>query len=262
MTVFFTLTALVFGACIGSFLNVVIWRLPRKKDLGGRSHCPHCNHTLVWYDLIPLLSFVFNVGRCRYCQQPISLRYPLIEFITGVLFSLAYLHFAPQDLISWLILVKITVIISVCIAVFVIDLEHYLILDRVMYPAMATILLINIALSLVSGSSQSLLFSLLSALGAFLLFWLVWFFSKGKWMGFGDVKLAAWMGLALAWPGVAVALFASFIVGALVGIFLMVFAKKQMTSQVPFGTFLSAATVLAAFYGPKLWDVYWALYQF
>lgn len=258
---FAVVAAFVFGACIGSFLNVIIWRLPRQQTLSGRSQCPHCHHSLKWYDLIPLFSFLFSAARCRYCKKPVSYRYPLIETITGFLFAAAMYHVQPHDLVTWLILLSLVFTTSICIAVFVIDLEHYLILDKIVYPAMVLSFVLALAISIVSGSAQPAVSSLLCALGAFIPFWLIWYIAKGKWMGYGDVKFVAWLGFALAWPGIAVALFISFTVGAIVGIFLIVFGKKQLSSKLPFGTFLSIAAILAAFYAPQLWGLYWGIFQ-
>lgn len=258
------LAAFVFGTCIGSFLNVVIWRLPREIGLGGRSgrsECPNCHHVLSWHDLVPVLSFAIALGACRYCKKRISIRYPLIEVVTGFLFALAAAVTMPHDLISWLLMLKLVVIISVCVTVFVIDLEHYLILDKVVYPAMVVSGVLIIATSVVGGSYSQILSSAICGLAGFVLFGLVWVVSKGKWMGFGDAKLVAWIGLVLAWPSTATALFLSFILGAIVGLGLIVSGKKQLGSKIPFGTFLAVATVLAAFYGPQLWAMYWGVFQ-
>ncbi len=252
--------AFVFGTCIGSFLNVLIWRLPREKSIQGRSECPHCKHQLFWYDLIPVFSFLFSGARCRYCQKPVSSRYPIIEIITGLLFALAtYYFYTPYSLLSTVELLSIFVVLAVCVVVFVIDLEHYLILDRVVYPAAIIILGFDIILSLIAHNPYIILNHLLAALAA-IPFWLMWYVSKGKWMGFGDVKFVALMGLMLGFPGVLVALFASFILGAAIGVGLIAGGKKEMGSKVPFGTFLSIATLLAMFFWPQLWSWYWGLF--
>lgn len=264
MNTFIIIAAFIFGTCWGSFLNVVIWRLPREQSLGGRSgrsECPHCGHALAWFDLVPLVSFAIGQGVCRYCHKKISVRYPLIEVITGFLFAAAAAATVPHDLISWLLMLKLLTIISVCITVFVIDLEHYLILNKIVYPAIIITGFLALAISLASGTYQPILSSLICAIAAYLIFGLVWLVSKGKWMGFGDVKLVAWIGLALAWPATATAVFLSFIIGAIVGLALIALGKKQLSSRIPFGTFLSATTLLAAFYGPELWTIYWGIFQ-
>src|SRR6476469_2055720 len=196
--------AFVFGSCIGSFLNVLIWRLPREKSIGGRSQCPNCDHTLSWFDLLPLLSFLSTRGRCRYCQKPVSFRYPLIEVVTGFLFACAMYQVLPGDLINWLLYIKIAIALCVCVLVFVIDLEHFLILDRVVFPGWVIFIVLLIVNAFLKGSVHELAQSVLAGLGAGLGFWLLWFISKGKWMGYGDVKFVVLMGLMLGWPGIAV----------------------------------------------------------
>lgn len=259
--------AFIFGTAIGSFLNVLIWRLPQEKSVGGRSFCPSCKHKLAWHDLIPVLSFMVARGRCRYCSKPISLRYPLIEVVTGFLFTLSLFLFPVTDLVSAVWVVRAAIIVAICVVVFVIDLEHYLILDRVVYPGMAIILALTIAYDLSAGLPLSFFFvshtfnSLLGAVAAFIPFWFLWFVSKGKWMGFGDVKFVAFMGLALGWQSMLVALFAAFTLGAIVGLALMATGKKQFSSKIPFGTFLAFATVTSLFFGNQLWQAYWSLFR-
>lgn len=258
--------AFLFGTALGSFLNVLTWRLPREESILGRSHCPKCNHQLVWHDLIPVLSILLQRGRCKYCKQPVSLRYPLIEVLIGFTFALAIWLFPATDLYSWLFFAKIVVAIVICVTVFIIDLEHYLILDKVVFPGLIFILIASVALDFTIGGYKNTLMSFLGAVVAFVPFWLLWFGSKlftgktGKWMGLGDVKFAAFMGAALGVPGIAVALFLSFTIGALVGVSLIFLGKKQLSSRLPFGTFLSLATVIALFWGAELWSLYWSLF--
>lgn len=250
----------VFGAVIGSFLNVLIWRLPREEKLNGRSHCPNCNHKLVWYDLIPVLSYVVSKGVCRYCKQQISFRYPLIEILTGVLFVLAVLAFPFTSVFSSLLLLKAMVVIAVCVVVFMIDFEHYLILDKVVLFGTIMIGLLLVALGISDGSINHLIYGILASISASTPFWLLWVISKGRWMGLGDVKFIAFMGLALGLSGILVSLFLAFGIGALVGIALILIGKKQLTSKLPFGTFLSLATVVTVLYGARLWDLYWGIF--
>lgn len=260
--------AFIFGTLIGSFSNVLIWRLPREESIQGRSHCPHCNHQLVWHDLIPVISLLLQRARCKYCGKRVSLRYPFIEVLVGTLFALTIWLFPVTDLASGLIFAKVAIAVLICVIVFVIDLEHYLILDRIVFPAMLLMLAFSIAMDLVEGGFRNTLMSVGAGLAAFIPFWLLWFGSKwfagseGKWMGYGDVKFAAFMGLALGFPGIAIALFLSFILGALVGVGLILIGKKQFSSKLPFGTFLSFATILALFWGYDIWQAYWSLFLF
>ncbi len=260
MSEFFATTSLavgwafIFGTCIGSFLNVLIWRLPREKGVGGRSECPNCKHELAGYDLVPVLSYIFQKRKCRYCEKKISPRYALIEIVTGLFFGLAMYLNPVSDWLSWILLAKLIFVISICIVVFVIDLEHYLILDRVIYPAIFVVAVFAIA-------QQTFLVNFLSGVFSALPFFLIWFFSKGKWMGLGDVKYLLFMGLALGFPSILVGLFLAFTIGAIVGVGLILAGKKEMSSKVPFGTFLTIATILALLWGPQIWQGYWRMFM-
>lgn len=245
------LFAFIFGCLIGSFLNVLIWRLPREESINGRSHCPKCNHTLIWIDLIPVVSILLFRAKCRYCKEQISLRYPFFEVLTGALFAFAWYYFSPYDFASVLLFAKAAIVLAVCIVVFVIDFEHYLILDKVVFPASVLMVLFAIALHTYGN--------IFAGIVGFIPFWFIWYISKGKWMGFGDAKFAGFMGLVLGLPSLVVALFLSFGIGALVGILLIFAGKKDLGSKLPFGTFLTISTILALFYGQKLWDLYMSL---
>jgi leader peptidase (prepilin peptidase)/N-methyltransferase len=259
MNLFIIVAAFVFGAVIGSFLNVVIWRLPRGDSLGGRSRCPHCRQTLRPVDLVPVLSYFWRRGRCAYCRKSISPRYVIIEGVTGLLFGLTAAHVLRSGItpISVVELLRLLFIIAILIAVFVIDLEHYLILDAIILPASVIVLVFNIALDLVSRHSVTSLSShtiggIVAAALASGLFYLLWRTSRGRWMGFGDVKFNIFLGLALGLPGIGVGLFVAFMLGAVTGLGLIALRFKQLQSRVPFGTFLSLAALLTIFYGPWL----------
>ena len=146
----------VCGSVVGSFLNVVVWRLPRGEALSGRSHCAHCRHKLAVADPVPLLSYLAIRRRCRYCGQPISFRYFIIEFVTAILFVFAWLQIIPVAGFDYLVLARILFVISVLIAVFVIDYEHYLILDKIIWPAIGVALIFNFALDFFSLSGRPL----------------------------------------------------------------------------------------------------------
>lgn len=250
----------VLGTLIGSFLNVLIWRLPREENAGGRSHCPKCKHELIWRDLIPVLSLLLAGGKCRYCKSKVSLRYPIIEVATGALFALATFVLPVVDFVTSLVLVKVLFVISVCVIVFVVDLEHFLILDKIVFPAIAVVVALLLVTDVLSGTTQGTIYGLIAALAVFVPFWLLWYLSKGKWMGFGDVKFMVFMGLALGLPGILVAMFVSFGIGAITGIGLILSGKKQLGSKLPFGTFLTIATVVTLLFGTQLWQGYWDIF--
>jgi len=246
----------VFGLIVGSFLNCVIYRLGAGGSfLKGRSFCPHCKHTLSWPDLIPLFSFFLLKGKCRYCQKPISWQYPLVELTTGILFLLIIHYTFPNFLLS----IFYSLISSFLIVIFVYDLEHYIIPDKVIYPAIIITFVFNILNSYLLNH-KSILSPLLAALGASAFFLTIVLMSRGKWMGWGDVKLAFLMGLFLGYPNILVALFLAFFIGAIVGLILIALGKKTLKSEIPFGPFLVTGTFLAIFLGEKILNWYLNLF--
>lgn len=243
----------LFGLAIGSFLNVVVLRLEKEENIvSKRSYCPNCQTQLKWYELIPVLSFIIQNGRCRTCSQKISWQYPLVELATGLLFFLTYSYFSNQN---WLVISYWLFVISSLIVVFVYDFKYYLIPDKVVYPA------ILVALVSVVFTHLNFLQLGLSMIGAVLFFSLV-IVSRETWMGMGDVKLAVLMGFVLGWPNILVALFTAFISGALSGLLLISLGKKSLKSQLPFGPFLVLGTFVAIFYGNQIVNWYWNLNLF
>ena len=239
----------LFGLIVGSFLNCIIYRLEVGKSfLGGHSFCPYCKHELVWHDLIPVFSFLMLKGKCRYCQKPISIQYPLIELTTAILFVLV---FNSQNLLNTGYLLLTT---SFLIIIFVYDLKHYIIPDKVIFPAILTSFLFLFT------TNSLLLNTVLSAFGASFFFLLIYLISQGQWLGFGDVKLSFLMGLHLGFPNILVALFSAFFTGAIIGLILIAQSKKTLKSRVPFGPFLVFGTFLAMFYGELIINWYCNLF--
>jgi len=246
------------GLAVGSFLNSVIYRLDKKESIvKARSRCPHCQKVLSWFELIPLMSFIFQKGRCRHCGKSISLQYPLVELATGLLFVLVISNFWRFDLqwrsnlpdiIFWLF------VVSCLVVIFVYDLKHYIIPNEIVYPGIVLGFgfwiwhLFGIWPAEVSMRPEDLALGILPTL----FFLAIVLFSRGRWMGMGDVKLVLFMGLVLGWPNILVALFLAFTIGALVSIGLMVLARKNLKSQIPFGPFLAGATIIALFWGDFL----------
>ena len=238
----------LFGLIMGSFLNAVIYRLDSGESIvKSRSHCPKCGHVLAWYELVPIFSFVIQGGKCRECKSNISWQYPLVELATAILFVLVLYHNLP--------LLYTLTISSLLIVIFVYDLKHYIIPDKIIYPAI-----------LVSGifvwqhATYNIQYTIYAAIGASVFFAAMFFASRGKWMGFGDVKLAFFMGLFLGWPNILVGLFAAFMLGGIIGMGLIVCGKKTMKSQVPFGPFLVTGTFIAMFLGNKIMEWYLSLF--
>lgn len=248
MGIIFFIILFIFGLIIGSFLNVVIVRLQTEGNIvSTRSHCPHCKHTLSWYDLIPLVSFIQLKGKCRSCKGTIAWQYPVVELVTGLLFVAMVRLAFPDFLLAgyWLLLACFFIVI------FVYDLKHFIIPDKVIYPAIGVALAYNVY------QHETFLQALLAGVAASAFFLLIVLVSRGTWMGLGDVKLALLMGLFLGFPAIVAALFLAFLIGAILGIGLIVARKKTMKSEVPFGPFLILGTFLALFWGQEiiLWYV-------
>ena len=254
--IMFSFFIFIFGLAVGSFLNVIICRLETNEPiLISRSHCPKCRAVLKWFNLIPVLSFTFQKGRCRCCGERISWQYPLVEIGTGLLFLLIFnFQFSPFYFTQGKIFNEFSIfkffnifyylfIVSFLVIIFVYDLKHYLIPDKIIYPAILVSgiwLVFNEVLPEVpSGvlplgrdNGLALRGGLLAALiaGGFFIFLVL--ISKGRWMGLGDVKLGILMGLVLGWPNVLSSLFLAFLSGAIVGLGLIIVQKKTMKSQI------------------------------
>jgi len=236
--------------------------------LRGRSYCPHCKHTLSPTDLIPLLSFLFLKGRCRYCKGKISWQYPLVEAATGILFvSIFNFQFPIFNQLSIFNFQTISLlysffVVGILIVVFVYDLKHYIIPDKVIYPAIVITFIYQLfgIWKLDIGNFELLTDPFIAGSIASIFFLAIVLISRGTWMGLGDVKLAFWMGLVLGFPHILVALFLAFWLGAIIGIGLIVAGKRTLKSEVPFGPFLVIGTFITLFWGEKLMSWYFSLF--
>ncbi len=243
------------GLCIGSFLNVCIYRLPRNQSiLHPPSHCPNCQNSLKWYDNIPLLSYSLLKGRCRNCQIPISARYPLVEILTGILFLLSFLHHPiGLSFLSFLLLLKNLVFISLLLPIFFIDLDKQIIPNSLSYMIIVTGLIFG-------GLTGSLLPNLVGAMIGGALFMTIRllgsFFLKEEAMGMGDIKLATGIGAFLAWKVGLISFFISFLLGAVIVIILLLTHLKKKKDKIPFAPFLIGATLISLFLGDKLLYLY------
>lgn len=259
---FFYFIVFIFGLMVGSFLNSIIYRLPSGESfLIQRSYCPYCKHKLSWKDLIPIFSFLILKGKCRYCHHQISLQYPLVELATGILFVLIFwiLDFGFDLAFGFWNLIFYLVIACFLIIIFFYDLKHYIIPDKIIYPAIATALFYQ--LFGIWNLEIGILKPILSAILAGLFFLSIVLFSRGKWMGVGDVKLAFFMGLFLGFPNILIALFLAFFIGAIIGIGLIISGKKTLKSEVPFGPFLVVGTFIALFWGQAIINWYLNLFS-
>ena len=240
-----TLLAGLLGATTGSFLNVVIHRLPRRDSLGGRSRCGSCDEQVKAYDNVPLVSWLALRGRCRSCGERIPARYPLVELLTAAIFAAVVLvHGIGPDAWPGLALT------AVLVAVAFIDLEHRVIPNRVLAPAAVA------GLALVAiGDPSALPAHLAAAAGAFT-FLLIAALVHPAGMGMGDVKLAGVMGIYLG-SGVAPAMLAGFLAGSVVGLLIIAREGREARKKgVPFGPFLALGGLIGVFAGPQLVDAY------
>ena len=270
---FFYLIIFLFGLIIGSFLNSVIYRLSLSnfsfKDLAmlkNRSYCPQCKHILNWQDLVPVLSFIVLKGKCRYCQKLISWQYPLVELMTAFLFVLMFWQWGLGNylifnigILDFFTLFYFLIITAFLVIIFVYDLKHYIIPDEIIYPAIIITGIFNFQFLIFNQFPifNSLILSAFGAAGFFLIIVLI---SHGQWMGGGDIKLAFLMGFFLGWPNILIALFLAFVLGAIIGVGLVIFRKKGLKSKIPFGPFLIGATFIALFFGEKIINWYLNLY--
>jgi leader peptidase (prepilin peptidase)/N-methyltransferase len=248
----------VLGLAVGSFLNVCIDRLPQNKSIVfPPSHCEACQHKLAAKDLIPVFSYLRLRGRCRYCQASVPRRLFWVELATAVIFALLYWHYGLSPRLGVMIFYACLFIIM-----FVIDLEQGLVLNKVVYPAMVVALLL--ALVPEPGFSQLAAMRVANAAigGAvgFAMFLLIALVSRGG-MGWGDVKLAALIGLATGFPLVFVAIVMGAILGGIVAVALMIARRKKRRDPIPFGPFLALAAMVTLVWGSSISGWYLGLMQ-
>ncbi|MFD1038121.1 prepilin peptidase [Virgibacillus byunsanensis] len=242
---FFFLLGLIFG----SFFNVVGLRLPQNQPFANdRSICPHCNHTLSWYELIPVLSYIFQGGKCRHCKGEISFIYPVMELTTGLLFAYSYVTIGLKiELIVALLLISMLVIIIVS------DMTYMLIPNKV--------LLFFLPLFIIMRFIQPLdpwWTSIAGALVGIATIAIVIMISRGG-MGAGDMKLFGVLGIVLGIDKVLLAFFLSCVIGALVGMILLVFKLINRKQPIPFGPYIVIATWITYFYGESIINWYFNL---
>jgi len=239
------------GLAFGSFTNAWVWRTHAGLSVvKGRSRCPGCKHQLAWYDLVPVLSFVLLRGRCRYCRKPISIQYPLVEAATAVLFGLLYIYAAPSlnGPLGWtnlLILLSITVLL---VATFVYDARYMLIPEKFVLPAIALGVL-SLGIRGFSTGWEGLMPQLIGLGVVLSLYTALWYFSRGQWLGAGDIRLVAIMALFLQPKQLVVALFASYLLGAIYGVFVLAKSEKKRGIKVAFGPFLILGFYIGLFLG-------------
>ncbi|MFQ6612732.1 MAG: prepilin peptidase [Fidelibacterota bacterium] len=243
---------IVFGLMVGSFLNVCIYRLPRGESLvRPRSHCPHCNRSIKVWENIPLLSYLLLGGRCSSCKKPISIRYPLVEALTGIIFFLTYWRFGlTLDFIFYLAFLCLLVVITF------IDIDY-----QVIPNGLLLIGLIPGVYSLVKEGSSNLELYLFGAVGLGVLFFIIrvvgkMIFRKES-LGMGDVKYAALIGLVIGWKFGLLATALAFFSASVILLSMMIISQVSFGQRIPFGPFLSLGTLLATIWGAEI--IHWYL---
>lgn len=255
MTVLLALLAAVAGLAAGSFLNVVIHRVPQKESvMRPRSRCPACGTQLANRDNIPVVSWLVLRGRCRTCSAPISARYPLVELATAVLFAAVAIRFSghPEAIPAF------SLFAASLLAVSVIDLELYIIPNRIVYPTLFAGAPLLALAAVVGHDGDAIRRAAIGGAGAWLAL-LVLHLISPRGMGFGDVRLSAVIGMFLGWIGlghVPLGLFLGFLLATLVSLPLLLLRRKGRKDPVPFGPFLAAGATLAMFFGSPIIDAY------
>jgi leader peptidase (prepilin peptidase)/N-methyltransferase len=243
----FEIFIFIFGLCIGSFLNVCIYRLPESKSIvHPRSMCPKCETLIASYDNIPILSYIVLGGKCRHCKAPISLRYPVIEFLSGMFaVGVALKYGITFEALIYYIFIAALLVITFS------DIDHQIIPDVITLPGIPIFFVAGFALSQITVV-QSLLGILVGGGSLFLVAWLYHLVTKKEGMGGGDIKLLAMMGAVIGWQGVLFTIFVASAVGTISGLLLMLKAGKSMKLAIPFGPFLALGGTAYILFGPQL----------
>ena len=243
----FNVMSLLFGATIGSFLNVCICRLPKEESIvTPGSHCPQCGKPIRWYDNLPLVSFLLLRGKCRHCHGSISVQYPLVEGIAAFLSLLLFISFGPS--LHYVVYFAFT---AALVVITVIDLYHQIIPDVISLPGIAAGLFASWILPDTSVVN-ALLGVLLGGGSLFLVATVYEWLFKREGMGGGDVKLLAMIGAFLGWKAVILTILLSSLIGSIVGIAVIIWKGRDFKYAIPFGPFLSLGALIALFYGESL----------
>lgn len=269
-----------FGVCLGSFVNALVYRLHEQAtDPGyvkrakhpiddylnnisifkGRSMCPNCHHKLAAIDLVPLFSYLWLRGKCRNCRKEISWQYPIVELLVAVLFVISYIWWpASFDLAGTFSFVLWLMFLTAFMALSIYDLRWFLLPDRIVFPLVGLAAFEVIVKSTVfNGGPQTVIDAGLGVIAIAGLFYLLYVFSRGAWIGFGDVKLAVVLGLLVGGPekGLLVIFIAS-ILGSILAIPMLLKGRAKTTTQIPFGPFLIIATMIVVLFGTNLTNFY------
>lgn len=241
----------ILGTILGSFLNVCIYRIPREESIVfPASHCTSCNETLSWKELVPVFSFLFQKGKCTYCGEAISPQYPIIEILNGLLYLILYYHFNLNiEFLFYSIVFSILIIISI------IDLKTMIIPDSLNISLLFITILYKLLQYSFYDISPNILNSTLGLIGSSGLFLLIAILSKGS-IGGGDIKLIGVLGFILGMKMSILNIFFSFILGAIISIFLLLFEIKERKDPIPFAPFICTAFIIVVLWGNKIINWY------
>lgn len=246
----------LFGALIGSFLNVCIHRLPRRESIvWPASHCPACMRAIAWYDNLPLISYAWLRGKCRTCRVAISPRYPVVEAANALGYSALFWHFGvTAEAFVYAALYSALIVITGT------DLSDLIIPNAITFPGIV-IGVISASVVLPLGLVNSLLGVLIGGGVLWFLWWVSPFIFKKQGMGQGDIKLMAMVGAFLGWKPALLAIMVGSFVGSVIGVGLMVFKVIRRGEYLPFGPFLALGSVIALFYYEPLLNWYWSFFE-
>jgi leader peptidase (prepilin peptidase)/N-methyltransferase len=241
----FTLIAAVFGAAIGSFLNVCIYRLPRHLSITSPpSSCPHCGRRLAWFENVPVAAWIALRGRCRTCGAPLGVRYILIEALTAAAFAAAAWYYGPG-----LLLASRLVLVCALIVLFAIDLEHHLLPNVITLPG----IVVGFSFSLLAGNWVDSLLGILLGGGSLLALFYVWLWLRNEEaLGMGDPKMLAMIGAFLGWRMTLLTLIVGSFSGSIVGVAMIAVGRGHRKSMLPFGCFLAIGALVSATVGPAI----------
>lgn len=248
-----SLIVFIFGLCVGSFVNMAVYRyavkikiqkskVKTKIQKSKFSCCDFCGRQLRWYENIPVVSWVIQAGKSRCCGKRLSITYPIVELLMGILFSITYYVLRiTYNAEIWQIILGL-IIVTLLVFSAVVDAKYMIL------PDFSTIILVALALFFGGGN-------ILTALGAAGFLGLLYLLTRGKGMGLGDVKLSIFMGLFLGWPKIVVAFYLAFMSGAIVGAVMLILKRKERKSEIAFGPFLILGTISAWYYGSRIWEI-------
>jgi leader peptidase (prepilin peptidase)/N-methyltransferase len=246
--------ATAFGLVAGSFLNVCIYRLPRHESIvWPASACPHCRRALSWWENVPVISYLGLAARCRTCKQPISIQYPIIEALTGLMFALGWWYYGPGPLLASRLLFGCALIV-----LFMIDLEHHLLPNTITLPGIVVGFLFSFFTE--PGWVSSLAGIAVGAGVLYLIAEVYYRLRHAEGLGMGDVKMLAMIGAFVGWKLTLVSLIMASLSGSVVGLALIISGRGGMKYALPFGTFLALGAAVAATAGTRLLDWYLTLW--